>query len=239
MTELERRLEALASELAYPQADLRLRPRVRSLIVEQRQRRRRRRRGLLLALAFSAALLATVLAVPQARSALGRLLDIGAERVQVVKRVRPASQRLVPPGELVSLAAAQRRAGFRILLLRRASPPAAAYLAETESGALVTVVYQPRRPIWLSEFRAHGLAPVASKQTEQYSSVQLLSLNGRPAIWLGKAHLFSYLDSSGGRLVAHLRLAAKTLVWQRPPLTLRLEGRLSQAQALRLARRVH
>ena len=62
-------------------------------------------------------------------------------------------------------------------------------------------------------------------------------MEGGRGIWLeGEPHGFYYLDEAGQPRDETLRLARNTLLWERGPLTFRLEGDLTREQALAVAR---
>ena len=67
--------------------------------------------------------------------------------------------------------------------------------------------------------------------------VRRLSIGGRPALWIeGAPHEFVFLTPTGRIASAPLRLDKNTLLWQRRGLLLRLEGDVTLAEALRIAR---
>jgi hypothetical protein len=85
--------------------------------------------------------------------------------------------------------------------------------------------------VLLSEFRA-GDVGVFKKVAANATVTEPTSVDGAPALWLtGAPHLFLFPD-------APPRLAGNVLLWLRSGLTLRLEGRLTQAQAEALARTI-
>lgn len=235
MSELERQLKRLVPVDA-PEIDVH--QRVRILVDQRRLTRARRRRRLTIAVAFATAGATAGLSVPAARSALEHLLGIRGVRVEIVKSLPPASSTRIVEGDRVSLAEARKRTRFRILLLGQTSRPQAVYVAPVRGG-LVTLIYRyGRRRILLSEFPGSNAAPVYTKEVRQGSAIVPISVNGEPGLWLGSAHLFSYVGRSGTRVVSTTRLAAKTLVWQHRSLTLRLEGDFSRDVALKLAQSV-
>jgi len=60
---------------------------------------------------------------------------------------------------------------------------------------------------------------------------------GRRGYWLsGKPHEFVYWDKNGDFRQEIVRLAGNTLVWERGPLTLRLEADINRSEALEIAR---
>ena len=114
MTEHEQALRALGRELDVPAA-----PDIVPAVLERIEPRRRparwrdRRVALAIAIVLLAALAAT-LAVPEARSALFRILHLGGERIELVDELPPAEGALDEStlGEPVTLEEARSRAGF-------------------------------------------------------------------------------------------------------------------------------
>jgi hypothetical protein len=68
-----------------------------------------------------------------------------------------------------------------------------------------------------------------------YQDVQFATLDGRDAIWLRVPHPLVYLDPGGAEFAEPSRIAGPTLIWQRGPVTLRLEGVESLQRALMVA----
>src|SRR5262249_22537549 len=78
-----------------------------------------------------------------------------------------------------------------------------------------------------------------TKEVGSSTHVQQLRIGGRPAVWItGAPHFFGYIGGRDGRDVRpiHPALRGNTLLWQRGGLTLRVEGKLTLDQALRIAR---
>lgn len=228
MSELERALAALGRELDWPPApDLaaraagRLEPRRRTLS----------RRALAPAAAVLVLAIAVAFAVPPARSAILRLLGIGRVTIERVGTLPPARERPLAAdlGRPESLAQAARELGFHPLV-----PPLAHGRVETvyvRDGFLSFVVAEPR-PVLVSELTASGPGFV-KKLAQNGTTVEQVSVGGAPGLWVAGAEHVVYLPSLPPRY------ARNVLIWQRGPLTLRLEGDLPEAQALRLARTLH
>jgi hypothetical protein len=85
----------------------------------------------------------------------------------------------------------------------------------------------------LTEFRGEAFI---EKLIEPNVDVEPVSVNGLPGAWLEQPHVVMFKDPSGRLRDNEGRLAGKTLIWQDGDLTLRLEGDLSKAEALRIAR---
>ena len=85
----------------------------------------------------------------------------------------------------------------------------------------------------LTEFRGD---PFIEKLIDGDTEVEPVSVNGRAGAWLEQPHVVMFRDPSGRFRDNPGRLAGKTLLWENGELTLRLEGDLSKAEALRIAR---
>jgi hypothetical protein len=78
-----------------------------------------------------------------------------------------------------------------------------------------------------------------TKEVGPSTHVEQFRIGGGPAVWItGAPHFFGYIGGENGRNVRpiNLYLAGNTLLWQRGDLTLRVEGELTRAQALQIAR---
>jgi hypothetical protein len=85
----------------------------------------------------------------------------------------------------------------------------------------------------LTEFRG---APFIEKLIEGGAEVEHVTVNGGAGVWLEEPHVVMFRDPRGRLRDNEARLAGKTLLWMRGDVTLRLEGDLSKAEALRIAR---
>jgi hypothetical protein len=112
--------------------------------------------------------------------------------------------------------------GGRVDLVYRARPglPASPF---TDAGLLIT------------EFRGQT-TPEFMKKVTRAGLVEEVSVGGQPGYWFsGEPHFFTYIDADGTFREEQTRLAGNTLIWQRGDLTLRLEGDLPRAEAIRIA----
>src|SRR2546425_7105897 len=126
MTELERALVALGGEL-----DLPLVPNFAPAVRARVERRERVRRGLVVGVAVAATAVAVAMAVPQARTAILRFFHIGSVTIECVERLPPAREGPVTAGlgKPRRRAAAERVAGFRMILPGFKGAPPAHYYA--------------------------------------------------------------------------------------------------------------
>ena len=72
---------------------------------------------------------------------------------------------------------------------------------------------------------------VFSKIITIQQPVDRVTVNGNSGVWLSGTHVVDDFFSQP-------RLAGNALIWEQDSLTLRLEGRLTKAEALRIARSV-
>ena len=68
--------------------------------------------------------------------------------------------------------------------------------------------------------------------------VEFTSVSGATALWFDRPHRVVLLGPDGSRRRETARLGGQTLIWERAATTLRLEGELSQQQAITIAESV-
>ncbi len=151
-------------------------------------------------------------------------------------------------GERVSLPEADAGVAFD-LVVPTLGPPDEVWLSDAATGGLVTFVYAPsdRLPelgrsgvgMLLSQFAGRTDAPSIEKEILSGTEVVEVEVNGEPGYWItGQPHAVRFLDSEGREVPPGPRLAGDTLIWQRGPLTLRMEVTLPLEAALGLAESV-
>lgn len=240
MNELERALTALGRELAVPEAPDLL-PAVLAGIEPTPARRPQPRRWVLAVAIVALAALAATLAIPDARSALFRVLHIGGERIEFVDDlpvVSPAPTGLdldVVLGRRVTLEEARRRAGFDLRELDEA--PDRVYLGER--GTVWFLFGTPERirllvaqtPLLFVE-ESLFLKKLAGPGTQ----IEQVAVDGSTGFFLvGEPHLLLLLDANGQVVEESARLAKNVLVWESGGVAYRLEGDFGKDDALRLA----
>lgn len=223
MTNLEHDLRGLAPFVEFPpQRDLA--PAVRARIGGRHPRPGK----LVLALALVIVAIAVAFAVPPARSSILRWLGLGTARIEFVDRLpNVATRRPLDIGGRTSLADARQQVDYHVLTSKLLGTPKEVHILGDQVGFVYgrkLVVLQSRGTFF-------------TKEVGPGTHVEQLRLNGRQAVWVsGASHFFGYIAADGTTHPATLYLAGKALIWQRGPLTLRLEGKLSRAEALRVAR---
>ena len=237
MRELEQELVTLGRALDVPEAPDLL-PAVLGGIDTRRLRSGRRRLVLALAVIALAALVAT-LAIPDARSALLRFLQIGGARIELVEELpvvspSPAELELML-GQRVSLDEARSSASFELRELD--DEPDAVYLGDRGTvwflygrpdAVRLLVAQTPEleidEPFILKKLAASG------------TSIEAVTVRGQRAYFLsGEPHVVMLLDESGVMYPESARLARDVLVWVENGRTIRLEGDLTRADALEIA----
>jgi hypothetical protein len=246
MPELELALADLGRHIEFPPTP-ELVPRLRERLAERPESRPRltRRRGLALAFALFAVSLAAVLAVPQTRAAIlefFHLRGVTIERVGELPTVplqRDFNELFL--GEKVSLDEARDLADFEIVVPEALGDPDGVYFQESPPGGMVSLVYgTPEHPRALfTQFRG-TVDEVIFKKVAAGTKIDPVRVNGEQGFFLsGNPHDFSYFDRRGEFRQEIVRLAGNTLLWERGPLTLRLEADINQQEALKIARSVH
>jgi hypothetical protein len=246
MPELELALRELGRSVEFPPTPD-LASRVRERVAEGRAPRFRfvDRRALVIALAVLAVAIGAVMAVPQTRAAILRFFHLRGVTIERVKEIptvplqRDFNKLLV--GEKVTLDEARRRAAFNVAEPKALGEPDGVYFQETPPGGMVSFVYgtleHPRALV--TEFRATVNEDVIFKKTAGNTNIEAVKIDGGRGYWLsGDPHEFTYLDANGDFRQEIVRLAGNTLLWERGPLTLRLEADINRSEALEIARSV-
>jgi hypothetical protein len=219
MAELERDLRVLAAFVDLP-VERDLWPGI-----EARLARRPRRSWLRIAVVAAAAVAVAIgiaFAVPPARGAILRFF--GLEGVSIVRVEKLPHVPRLPGvfGNRTTLDAAARRLDFQPFL-PDIGPPARVYT--DYSNQAVLLLYGRPHPIRIEETRIGIFQKIVSGQDR----VDRVNVNGYPGVWLPDTHVV-------GDFFDQPRLSGSALLWERDGITLRLEGRLTKAEALRIAR---
>jgi len=196
-----------------------------------------------LAVAATALVIAVVMAVPPARSAVLDLLGFSSVRIV---REEPRPSRFgqdLQLGEPVTLEQARRR--FPVLVPSALGDPDAVYLTDYPS-VRVDLVYRERPGLPASSNTGAGLLvtefhavaePMIEKTVGEGSSVVRLTVGGDPAFFIsGADHGFAYIPQGGTGAFEPQRLAGNTLLVDRSDgVLLRVEGEVGRDEAVRIA----
>jgi len=230
VSSLEQRLEALGRELAFPPSpDLSGRAHYAGRPFPWRM--------VALAAAVVVVAIAAAFAVPQARTTILRWFHLNGVTVERVDTL-PESQERAKAGGLgrrLTLDQAQRRLGFHLRLPPLDGTPTT-YVLDDALGTVILRVGD--RPVLLSEYLAKGYT-LLKKSVGAKSLVEPVSVNGQPGLWVeGPPHTLTYFNTNGEFRERTVKITGNVLLWTHGPVTLRLEGRITRAQALGLARRI-
>jgi hypothetical protein len=227
MAELERDLRAAGRHLAWPPEPDVVRA-VRGRLGEApRERFFARRRVLVVALAALVVAIAAAFAVAPARTAILRFFHIGSETIEIVPTLPNAPHRSPIAGLAgpMSVEDATDRAGFNLILPREHG---GIYAAD----GIITTYIRPH--VVLTESR--GEIGMSKKVAGPLTRIEPLRVNDHDGMWIsGAPHVLMYFDSNGRDYTKDVRIAGNTLVWAYGSVTLRIEGPLTQAQALSIA----
>jgi hypothetical protein len=196
-----------------------------------------------LAIAATALIIAVVMAVPPARSAVLDLLGFGSVRIV---REEPRPSRFASGlglGEPITLERARRR--FPVLVPSAVGEPDAVYLTEDPS-VRVDLVYRGRPGLPASGNTGAGLLvtefhavaePLIEKTAGAGSRVERLTVGGAPAFFIsGADHGFAYIQRGADGAFEPQRLAGNTLLVERSDgVLLRVEGEIGREDAVRIA----
>ncbi len=259
---LEAALVRAGKDIAYPPVPP-VHARVRTQLAAEQNRRERNwlpgrsnpARWAGVALAALLLSLALLIVFPDTREALAQLF--GLRTVRILFITPPPTGAVTPqptssptptlkPSVLcceTTLAEAQTYARFKILL--PTETPSRVYFQELpnipDAQQVVLVFGDPQSPRW-TLYEATNI--VYGKLVFMYEKSAALgtvlaetTVNGQRALWLsGAPHILVYLDAQGQPVVGTERpVNADTLAWEQGDITFRLETKLSQEEAVRLA----
>ena len=203
-------------------------------------------------IAFVTFAAAIVVASPQVRAALLDVLRVGS--VEVHPGPAPTATRSpAQPGRATglhptTLAAARRSAGFRLFVPAAPfEPPDEVLVEDGPHPTYVGLRYGagPGRPPASTGGLSVQVDEIAGDSTrffEKYLSgapARPVQVGDAPGVWIDGPHELIVVDRAGEVRVEPPRLAARTLVWQRDGVTLRLEGDMTLREALAVATGMH
>jgi hypothetical protein len=197
-------------------------------------------------------LLTVLVLTPPVRAAVLDWFDFAGVEVRYDPSATPSPNAEVPGcGHAVSLAQAERRAGFEPLVPEELGmPDAVTVTGEPRGRFVVSLCWQEDgRTIRLDERRASldtGFAK-AVRETPEWISLSPDGSNGAasdPALWFARPHLLTFwlVDATGERYSREERTAGPTLLWthtaEGETVALRLEGVAPKGRAVEVARSV-
>jgi hypothetical protein len=221
MAELDRELLALGAQVELP-VERDLWPGVRARL--EASPRRPRLRVVTVAAAALAVAVGIAFAVPPARSAILRFLGLEGVTIVRVETLPPVTAGKAVVGTPATLDGAARRLGFRTLLPDLGTPTS--FYLDPGNQAVLVLYGKPAR-LRLEETQLGVFVKLVTTQQR----VDRVTVNGGPGFWVPGPHV---VDDFFGQP----RLSGSSLIWEQGGLTLRLEGRLTRADALRIARSV-
>ena len=177
------------------------------------------------------AVVAGVLAFsPGARSAFLEIFHIRGATVERVDTLPDVRAQRLDYGERVSRDEAERRVGFELLDL--GSEPDAIFV---RPDGLASVVYgDPAKPrLVLSQARGAIFDGFIKKTADRGTIIDEVTVDGEPGLFVdGPQHFVMFLDENGLISDERTYLAGTVLLWNRGDLLLRLEGDLTEDEAL-------
>ena len=246
--EIEQALVDLGAHLRYPAVpDL---ARAVGAHLAQHPRPRRRLspwRALLYPLLATVLILASILTLsPDARSAAASWFHIPGVLIGTGSSPEPIGHDL-RLGRQASLAEAKKQVPFPVLVptLPTLGRPDEIYLGAAPEGQRVSLLYRVRSGLPRASTTGAGLLITEfssrtiflGKLLPPGTAIRPVSIDSQPGAWMaGAPHVVYYVDQQGRLVPDSTRLSGNALLWQRGPVTLRLEGRVSEQQALAIAR---
>lgn len=253
MPDVEQQLLELGGSLDWP-ATPQLAARVRYRVAEPR-RAWYQSRWALAAIALLIALAALVLYTPT-RDVIARWFNLHAN---IQRTENPPTPSPLPPGPLgqrlglgdqTTLDAARTSVNWKITVPQSLGQPDEVYLQKPPDGppeGEVTLVYSSRPGIPVSsqtgvsvlitEARGAVNKNVFGKMLGPEATLEEVQVNGHPGYWIaGKPHFFYFIDANGNFRQETMRLATNTLIFDDGGTVVRIEGDLTKAQALEIAK---
>src|SRR5215211_3277726 len=236
MPELEHALVELGRSIDYPPTP-ELAGAVRDRLPE-RQRARFGRRYAVAAFAILAVAAGAVMAVPQTRGAVLGFFHLGGttiERVETLPTVE--TQAPLDLGRRVTLDEAERFMRWDLVRPAALGDPDVVYVRSDLPGGVVTFVYGPPSSPRALVSQFEGGLEYVEKTVGPGTRVDAGRVGRERGFWIfGRPHIVRFADRNGGFREDRVRLAGDVLLWQRGPVTVRLEADVSRRRALAVAR---
>jgi hypothetical protein len=212
------------------------------LVPAPRRRRASRARLALAVLAAALALAAVALAAD--RFVFGGVAIVA--HAPPPPRTRPPDAGLAL-GARSTAAAARQALGHPLVGIRSLGAPVAIHVAPVGRTVEVTLVWpasarlpaigRTRAGLLLTEFAGSTEPPFFLKRLGPETTVERVEVGGAVGYLIaGAPHEIEIADADGGFAEHRVHVAGNVLLWQRGPLTLRLESALGRDAALALAR---
>ena len=252
INDLEQRLADIGAYVEFPPTPA-LAAMVRPRLAQPAPRPTANRARLIIAAV--AAILAVALA-PPVRTAIAHWLGIQGVVITPLPSLspRPAPHATTSAsglgsnlglGQRSTLATARSTAGFAVVVPQTPGPPDAVY-TRSDLGPVVTLVYasRPGLPqsgqagvgLLITEFRGATDPMLIQKFVTPQTTITPVTVDGGAGFWLdGAPHQLAYDLPDGSLVPDTLRLAGPTLVFERGEVTIRVEGNLTETQALAIA----
>jgi hypothetical protein len=200
--------------------------------------------------------LVALFAYTPTRDVIARWFNLHAN---IQKTANPPTPSPLPPGPLgqrlglgeqTTLEAARTQVKWKITLPHSLGQPDEVYLQPASDGppeGEVTLVYSSRPGIPVSgQTGVSVLITEVRGATDKMYFMKMLGrdvtfdevqVNGHPGFWIaGQPHVFYFLDAKGNFRQETMRLATNTLIFDNGGTVVRIEGDLTKAQALEIAR---
>src|SRR5690349_3192720 len=254
MPELEERLTVLGETVEWPEVPPHLWGGVSRRLTEGK--RPSWNRSWALAAAAVVLIVASLFAYTPARDAIASWLNLHVTIHQTQNPPTPSPLASGPVGARLGLGAqttlegAQRQVGWNIVVPSSLGAPDEVYVKvppSGPSGGEVTLVWVSR-----TDIRPTGITGVSVLVTEARGSVneqffykvigpdatvEQVTVNGHPGYWIsGRPHDVAFTDATGGFYSEPLRLATNTLIFDDGGTLIRIEGDMTKAHALEIAR---
>ena len=209
-----------------------------------------------LAAAAVIVILATLLAYTPTRDAVAGWLNLHTIIHRVQNAPTPSPHASGPAGVRLSLGTqttldgARRQVGWDVVVPTSLGAPDEVFLqlpSYAPSGGEVSLLYLSRpgiRPagttgvsVLITEARGQVNEQYFGKVLGPDVTIEQVSVNGHVGWWIsGQPHDFAFTDAQGNFFVETLRLATNTLVFNDGGTLVRIEGDMTQAQAIEIAR---
>jgi hypothetical protein len=145
---------------------------------------------------------------------------------------RPSSAPAPPAARPeLSIAEARRRVAFDPVILAALGTPQGVEVSADRRVLSMTWAREPEGTVRLDQFNGR----LDYRFAKTAPGVQFTSVGGDFAIWFDQPHEVVVLSPDGSTRAETARLAGHTLIWERGPVTLRLEGDLDLRRAVELA----